>query len=119
MVRNQAGQLEQSLRHQGKAQPGKTCSLLGRGALATLKQSSCWLRCAVEERGALDGAPLGIDHGGASLALCRGDGQAQQDVSADIRGALKPHHGKHFAAITDPAKLGELIRAIRGYQAGR
>ena len=31
---------------------------------------------------------------------------------------MKPHHGKHFAAITDPAKLGELIRVIRGYQGG-
>ena len=35
-----------------------------------------------------------------------------------IRGALKPHHGKHFAAITDPVKLGELIRVVRGYQGG-
>ena len=39
-------------------------------------------------------------------------------MSADIRGALKPHHSKHFAAITDPVKLGELIRVIKGYQGG-
>ena len=26
--------------------------------------------------------------------------------------------GKHFAAITDPIKLGELVRVIRGYQGG-
>ena len=45
-------------------------------------------------------------------------GRAGRDVSADIRGALKPHHGKHFAAIADPIKLGELIRVIRGYQGG-
>ena len=44
--------------------------------------------------------------------------RAPRDVSADIRGALKPHHGKHFAATTDPAKLGELMRAIHGYQGG-
>jgi integrase len=31
---------------------------------------------------------------------------------------LKPHRGKHFAAITEPVKLGGLIRAIRGYQGG-
>ncbi len=31
---------------------------------------------------------------------------------------MTPHHGKHFAAITDPIKLGELIRVIRAYQGG-
>ena len=39
-------------------------------------------------------------------------------MTPDIRGALKPHRGKHFAAITEPVKLGGLIRAIRGYQGG-
>jgi len=45
-------------------------------------------------------------------------GRAQRDISPDIKGALKPHHGKLFVAITDPAKLGGLIRVIRGYQGG-
>lgn len=45
-------------------------------------------------------------------------GRAQRDVTPDIRGALKPHRGKHFAAITEPVKLGGLIRAIRAYQGG-
>lgn len=45
-------------------------------------------------------------------------GRASRDVTPDIRGALKPHHGKHFAAITEPVKVGELIRVIRGYQGG-
>lgn len=30
-------------------------------------------------------------------------------------GALKQHKTKHFAAITDPARFGELLRAIVGY----
>ena len=45
-------------------------------------------------------------------------GRASRDITADIGGALKPHHGKHFAAITDPQQLGQLIRVIRAYQGG-
>lgn len=31
---------------------------------------------------------------------------------------MTPHKKRHFAAITDPKKVGELIRVIRGYQGG-
>ena len=72
----------------------------------------------VEERGALDVAHRVLTTAGQvwryAVATCR----AERDVSADIRGALKPHHGKHFAAITEPLELGKLIRVIRGYQGG-
>jgi integrase len=72
----------------------------------------------VEERGALDVAHRVLTTAGQVWRYAVATGRAQRDVSADIRGALKPHHGKHFAAITDPFKLGELIRVIRGYQGG-
>jgi integrase len=36
-------------------------------------------------------------------------------VSADLRGALAPVVAKNHAAVTDPAKVGELLRAIEGY----
>jgi len=35
-----------------------------------------------------------------------------------LKGALTPHKKRHFAAITDPKKLGELNRVIRAYQGG-
>ncbi len=73
---------------------------------------------AVEERGALDVAHRVLQTAGQVFRYAVATGRAQRDVSADIKGALKPHHGKHFAAITDPLKLGELIRVIRGYQGG-
>jgi integrase len=73
---------------------------------------------AVEERGALDVAHRVLTTVGQVMRYAVATGRAQRDVTADIKGALKPHHGKHFAAITDPAKLGELIRVIRGYQGG-
>ncbi len=72
----------------------------------------------VEERGALDVAHRVLTTAGQVWRYAVATGRAQRDVSADIKGALKPHHGKHFAAITDPLKLGELIRIIRGYQGG-
>ena len=72
----------------------------------------------VEERGALDVAHRVLTTAGQVWRYAVATGRAQRDVSADIKGALKPHHGKHFAAITDPLKLGELIRVIRGYQGG-
>lgn len=42
-------------------------------------------------------------------------GRAERDPSGDLKGALHPVKEKHYAAITDPAKLGDLLRAIHGY----
>ena len=72
----------------------------------------------VEERGALDVAHRVLTTAGQVWRYAVATARASRDISADIRGALKPHHGKHFAAITEPAKLGELIRVIRCYQGG-
>jgi len=72
----------------------------------------------VEERGALDVAHRVLTTAGQVWRYAVATGRAQRDISADIRGALKPHHGKHFAAITEPLELGKLIRVIRGYQGG-
>jgi len=43
-------------------------------------------------------------------------GVAERDPAADLRGALAPTRPKRMAAITDPGKAGELMRAIHGYQ---
>ncbi|MFT3754684.1 MAG: tyrosine-type recombinase/integrase [Pseudoxanthomonas sp.] len=42
-------------------------------------------------------------------------GRAERDPTADLRGALKTRKNRHFAAITDPVKVGALLRAIDGY----
>ncbi len=41
--------------------------------------------------------------------------RAAHDVTADLRGALAPVVSEHHAAITEPARIGELLRAIDGY----
>ncbi len=43
------------------------------------------------------------------------EGKAETDPTASLRGALKPPKNKHHASITDPAKMGELLRAIEGF----
>ena len=45
-------------------------------------------------------------------------GRAERDPAADLRGALKTKKTRHHAAITDPAKVGELLRAIDGFSGG-
>jgi integrase len=72
----------------------------------------------VEERGALDVAHRVLTTARAVWCYAVATARAPRDITGDIAGALIPHHGKHFAAITDPVKLGEMIRAIRGYQGG-
>ncbi len=41
---------------------------------------------------------------------------AKSDPTRDLRGALVGHKAKHHAAILEPKKAGELLRAIDGYE---
>lgn len=41
--------------------------------------------------------------------------RAQRDPAADLRGALPEINRNNFASITEPRKMGELLRAIDGY----
>jgi integrase len=45
-------------------------------------------------------------------------GRATRDPTADLRGALTPAQVRHRPALTDPAKVGELLRAIESYSGG-
>jgi integrase len=42
-------------------------------------------------------------------------GRAERDVTTDLRGALAPVVAKNHPSITDPARIGALMRAIDGY----
>ena len=71
-----------------------------------------------EERGAIETADRGLMLARQVWRYAVATGRAERDIAADLKGALSPYRGKHFAAITDPVKLGELIRAIRAYKGG-
>jgi integrase len=42
-------------------------------------------------------------------------GHAERDPVPDLRGALAAPVGKHYPAITDPVRVGELLRAFDAY----
>ena len=42
-------------------------------------------------------------------------GRGERDVTADLRGALTPVNTTHRAAITDPAKVGDMLRTLDTY----
>jgi len=42
--------------------------------------------------------------------------RAEHDCSADLKGAVTKPKPTHFAAITDPSKVGDVLRALDGYQ---
>lgn len=44
-----------------------------------------------------------------------GSGRAEQDIAAALAGQLAPVNARNFATITEPKKIGELLRAIDGY----
>jgi integrase len=43
-------------------------------------------------------------------------GRATHDPSGDLRGALPPVNGQHFAATTDPKQVAGILRAMEGYE---
>lgn len=71
----------------------------------------------IESRGALETAHRALACCGQVFRYAVATGRAERDPTGDLRGALPPvKKDKHFAAITDPKKVGELMRDIDGYQ---
>ena len=69
----------------------------------------------IESRGALDSAHRVSAICGQVFRYAIATGRAQRDPSADLKGALPPHRIRHLAALTDPVKIGKLMRDIDGY----
>lgn len=71
----------------------------------------------IENRGALETAHRALATCGQVFRYAVATGRAERDPTGDLRGALPPvKKDKHFAAITDTQKVGELMRDIDGYQ---
>ncbi len=70
----------------------------------------------IEERGALDTAHRALQNCGQVFRYAIATGRADRNPAADLRGALPPPQGSHFAAITDPKEIGALLRAIDDYE---
>ena len=70
----------------------------------------------IEKRGALETAHRALSNCGQVFRYAVATGRAERDPAGDLRGALPPVKGEHFAATTDPARLAEILRAIDDYR---
>lgn len=70
----------------------------------------------IEERGAIETAHRALQNCGQVFRYAVATGRAERDPTGDLRGALAPITPNHFPAITEPQAVGELLRAIDGYQ---
>ena len=90
---------------------------LGRDPLASIKPPAL-LQCLrrVEEKGAVETAHRVKQACGQVFRYGIQTGHCERDPSADLRDALAPVVVKHHAAILEPARVGELLRAIDSYR---
>ena len=75
--------------------------------LATLRR--------MEGRGAMETARRALQYSGQVFRYAIATGRAERDITPDLRGALAKANVQHHAAITDPVKVGDLMRAVEGY----
>ncbi len=70
----------------------------------------------MESRGAVETAHRAHQNCGQIFRYAIATGRAERDTSNDLKGAIPPAKKKHHASITNPNGIGELLRAIDGYQ---
>jgi integrase len=70
----------------------------------------------IEARGVIETAHRALENCSQVFRFAVAEGKAPSNPARDLKDALKKPLVKHFAAITDPLRLGELLRAIQAYQ---
>jgi integrase len=70
----------------------------------------------IEDRGAVDTAHRALGNCGQVFRYAIATGRCTRDTAADLRGALAPIKGTHFAATTEPEKLARILRVLDSYQ---
>lgn len=69
----------------------------------------------LENRGVVETAHRARSFAGLVFRYAIATGRAERNPAADLVGALQQPQKQHFASITEPAQVGELLRAIHGY----
>jgi integrase len=69
-----------------------------------------------ETRGALDTAHRVKQNCGQVFRYAVATGRAERDPSQDLKDAIPSTRKNHFASITDPVEVAELLRAIQGFK---
>lgn len=70
----------------------------------------------IENRGALETAHRALSNCGQIFRYAVATGRVERDPTVDLRGALPPFAGGHFASVTEPKKVAEVLRAIDDYE---
>lgn len=71
----------------------------------------------IEARGVLETAHRTLQNCGQVFRYAIQTGRAERNPAGDLRGALPPvNKNTHFAAVTEPKQVAELLRMIDGYQ---
>jgi integrase len=70
----------------------------------------------IERRGQLESARRTLQLAGAVFRYAVATARLSSDPTRDLRGALTAPTVTHYGAIIDPARVGELLRAIDGYE---
>ncbi len=70
----------------------------------------------IEARGRLETAHRALQSCGQVFRYAVATGRAERDPTGDLRGALPPTREKHMAALTDPAEVGALLRAVDAFR---
>lgn len=70
----------------------------------------------IEGRGTKETAHRAKQNCGQVFRYALATGRAERDPTGDLRGALAPVKPKHHASIIDPRGVGQLLRALDGYE---
>ena len=69
----------------------------------------------VEDRGAVETAHRLRRTCGQIFRYAIATGRAKQNPASDLDGALRSYKNGHFAAVTDPVRLGAVLRTLHAY----
>lgn len=70
----------------------------------------------IEARGANETAHRAMSNCSQVFRYAVIKGYVQSDPCRDLRGALRPVRGEHFAAVTEPDQVGAILRSLDAYQ---
>jgi len=91
-------------------------SSIGRVAIVEIKPPDVLAAVRkIEDKGKLESARRTLQLASAVFRYAVATGRLASDPTRDLRGALTAPTVKHYAAITDPKRVGEMLRAIDGY----
>lgn len=88
---------------------------IGNMEISQIKSSHILSLCRMLELLSADTAQRICQLIGQMLRFAIAAGYIDSDPTYALRGALKPHKAQHYATITNPARIAELIRAVDAY----